>query len=197
MATVTQPTKPEPVEVIQRWRFSVKDYHRMGEAGIFPPEARVELIEGEIIAMSPIGFRHRSRVARLDALMNGTLGARANVFIQSSIQLDDYSEPEPDVVVARPRPDFYLDLPVTPPDVLLLIEVMETSADYDRRVKLALYARAGVAEVWLVDLKKDRVETYRRPVGGSYQDMMSLGRGQSLAPEALADLILTVDSILG
>ncbi len=181
----------------ERYRFSVDDYHRMAEAGILGEDDRVELIDGEVITMSPIGLRHLSCVDRLNALLVGGLGPRAIVRVQGSVRLGDRSEPEPDLVLLRPRDDFYGTSPATAGDVLTLIEVMDSSAPYDRGTKLGLYARAGVAEVWLVDLNQERVELHRRPLSGVHTEILIRPRGQTVSPEAFPDLVLAVDAILG
>lgn len=178
-------------------RFSVEDYHRMAEAGILSKDAHVELIEGEIVAMSPLGARHLACVDRLTALLVPGVGPRAIVRVQGSIRLGDRSEPEPDLVLLRPRQDFYATIPATAGDVLTLIEVMDSSATYDRVIKLGLYARAGVAEVWLVDLNKEWIEVHRRPISGVHTEIQIRPRGESVSPEAFPDLVLAVDSILG
>jgi Uma2 family endonuclease len=198
MATIAEPTtRSETDQGVRPWRFSVDDFDRMAEVGILPPKARVELIEGEILAMSPIGRWHAGIVDRLIDLLVGHLGARAKLRVQGPFRLDDQSEPQPDLMLLRPRADFYTSGLPTAADVLLLIEVMDSSAGFDRGVKLTLYARAGVPEVWLVDLNGDRVETYRRPEGGSYTQTQTLARGQSFAAEALAGALMSVDAILG
>jgi Uma2 family endonuclease len=189
MATATPP--------LERYRFTVDDYHRMAEAGILNEDDPVELIEGEIIIMSPIGLRHLACVDRLNTLLAPGLGPRAIVRVQGSVRLSDRSEPEPDVILLRPRPDFYATSPATPADVLWLIEVMDSSASYDRGVKLGLYARSDVAEVWLVDLNEEQVELYRKPLSGRYTEISIRPRGQSVAPEAFPDFVLGVDAILG
>jgi Uma2 family endonuclease len=182
---------------IERRRFSVADYHRMAEAGILGERDRVELIDGEIINKSPIGFRHMAAVDRLTRLLTGALEAHAIVRVQGSVRLNDQSEPEPDFAILRPRPDFYATGPTTPGDVLWLIEVMDTSADYDRKIKLRVYARAGIAEVWLVDLNQDQVETYSRPLRGAFTEARIRYREQSVSSEAFPDLAFGVSDILG
>jgi Uma2 family endonuclease len=181
----------------ERYRFTVDDYHRMAEAGILGEDDRVELIDGEIITMSPIGSRHLACVDRLTGLLARGVGLRAIVRVQGSVRLGDRSEPEPDLVLLRPRQDYYATSPATPGDVLTIIEVMDSSAGYDRGVKLGLYARAGVAEVWLVDLNKAWIEVHRRPVSGVHAEIQIRQRGESVSPEAFPDLVLAVDSILG
>ena len=156
--------------LLTRHRITVADYYRMGEAGIFAPNARVELIEGEVIDMAPIGSKHGSAVKRLVALLTAALGPRAIVSVQDPLRLSDLSEPEPDLMLLRPRDDFYAGAHPSAADVLLLIEVADTSARYDREIKLPLYARHGVPEVWIVDLDAHLLRFFRSPVGESYAD---------------------------
>jgi Uma2 family endonuclease len=183
---------------IERRYFNVDEYYRMGEAGIFTEDDRVELIEGEIIKISPIGSRHAACVNRI---LNKYLGRYAGqgviVQIQNPVRLSDFSEPEPDVAVLRARDDFYAAAHPTPADVLLLIEVADTSVDYDRNIKLPMYARAGVPEVWLIDLSSEVVELYAQPAGGQYGLSRQAGRGESLTSQNIPDLTLDVNVILG
>jgi Uma2 family endonuclease len=157
-----------PAERPLRHRYTIADYHRMGEAGVLAPDARVELIDGEIIDMPPIGFRHSGTVDKLNRGFVTACGERAIVRVQSSIQLGDYSEPQPDVTLLRPRPDFYTTGAAAHADALLVVEVAETSLRYDRDDKIPLYARHGIPEVWLVDLKTQRLVRYRNPQHGAY-----------------------------
>lgn len=182
---------------IARHSFTVEEYERMGEAGILSPEERVELIEGEIIKLSPIGERHASCVARLTHFLAVLLQGRAVVWVQNPLVLDDRSEPQPDVMVLRWRDDFYASAHPTPADVLLLVEVSDTTLEYDRKVKLPLYARAGIAEVWVVNLADERVETYTDPAGGAYQNASAAARGEELAARGVAGLRLPAADILG
>lgn len=178
-------------------RFSVRDFDRMGEAGILGEDDRVELIEGEIVEMTPIGARHAACVNRLTRLLVQRLGAKAIVAVQNPVVLGTRSEPQPDVVVLRPRDDFYGSGHPRSHDVLLLIEVADTSQDYDRGVKLPLYATHGVPEVWLVDLVAEGVEIYRNPRGDEYEDVELLHEGQEVRSASLADLSIRVDELLG
>lgn len=187
---------PSP-PLYERYLFTVEDYHRMAEVGILGEDDRVELIEGEIVAMSPIGLRHLSCVDRLNALLGAGLGRRAIVRVQGSIRLGGRSEPQPDVVLLKPRGDFYATSHATPEEMFCVIEVMDSSAAYDRGVKLALYARERVPEVWLVDLNEEQVEIYRGPASRVYTENQIRMRGQSVAPEAFPELVLGVDDILG
>jgi Uma2 family endonuclease len=183
------------VEVLRR-SFTVDEYHRMGEAGILREDDRVELIEGELITMTPIGSRHAACVARLVAQMS-QMQAKAIVWVQNPIRLGEHSEPQPDLALLRPRADFYAAFHPSPDAVLLVVEVGETSTAYDRVVKLPLYARASIPEVWLIDLAEERIEVYRQPASQGYQDVRMFRRGELLAPLALLDLPLAVNDVLG
>ncbi|MCA1635298.1 MAG: Uma2 family endonuclease [Acidobacteria bacterium] len=182
---------------IARHFFTVAEYERMGEAGIFPEGARVELIEGEIVEISPIGMRHAACVARLTQFLSQMLQGRVVVWIQNPVRLADYSEPQPDVAVLQPRADFYGQSLPTPADALLVIEVADTTLDYDRQIKVPLYARAGVPEVWIVNLNDERIETYADPVDGAYRTTASAGRGDEVRARGVASLRLSVAEVLG
>src|SRR5262245_1730768 len=153
---------------IARHRFTWDEYHKMAETGILAPTQRVELIEGEIVDMTPIGHRHVACVARLNHAFVRGVGDRAVVFVQSPIRLADHSEPEPEPDVARPRADCYARRAAGPRDVLLVIEVADTSEHYDRHVKVPLYARHGIPEVWLADLTAGSITAYRQPGAEGY-----------------------------
>jgi Uma2 family endonuclease len=184
------------VQLLKR-RFTVEEYYRMAEAGILSPDERVELIDGEIVAMAAIGSRHAACVNRLNRLLTQRVGDRAVVSVQNPIRLSQYSEPQPDLALLRPRADFYALAHAEPGDVLLVIEVADTSVGFDRAVKIPLYAQAGIAEAWLVDLTNAWLTVYRRPTSQGYADAQQLQRGQSLAIEAFPDIALLVDDILG
>jgi Uma2 family endonuclease len=181
---------------VRRRRFTREEYHRMAEAGIFHAHDRVELIEGEIVQMTPIGRRHAACVAELNRLLVPAVGQRALVWPQNPITLPDDTEPQPDIVLLRPRVDRYLRDDARPEDVLLLVEVADTSQPYDRLVKLPLYGRAGVAEVWIVDLPGEVIEVHRHPTPGGYTQVERVGRGGAVAPAAFSDIVLSVDAIL-
>jgi len=184
------------VELAKRL-FTVDEYYQMAEAGIFSEDDRVELIEGEVVEMTPIGSRHAACVKRLNRLLSQGVGAEALIGVQDPIRLSPYSEPQPDLTLLRPRPDFYAQAHPRPEDVLLVVEVAETSADSDRNVKVPLYARAGVPEVWLVDLSEECIETYRQPSPEGYQEVRRLRYGEQLSPQAFPEVELAVDDILG
>lgn len=182
---------------IARRQFTVDDFYRMAEAGIFTEDDRVELIDGEIIEMSPIGSRHAASVTRLARLVIRILGDDVVVNVQNPLRLHDKAEPLSDVVVLKPRADFYAESHPGPADALLVVEVADTTLAYDRRVKVPLYARAGIPEVWIVNLPKRVVEVYSRPDGGTYSDIHKVERGQKLTPLRLPALTLSVEDIVG
>jgi len=185
-------------EQIQRKLFTTEEYHAMLQAGILSPEERVELLEGEIWQMTPIKERHFAGVTRLDYLFKGGLGAgSATVATQNPVHFDERSEPQPDVLVLRFRKDFYAERLPIPSDVFLLIEISDTTADYDRRVKVPLYSRYDIPEAWLVDLPRSVVEVYRTPSPQGYREVLTLRRGDRISPLAFPDLKLDVDAILG
>ncbi len=177
--------------------FTIEEYYRMAEVGILSEDDRVELIEGEVIEVTPIGGRHAACVDRLNRLLNRRIGDAAIVRVQNPVRLSKYSEPEPDVALLRPREDFYAQGHPTPEDVLLIIEVSETSLDYDRNVKMPLYARAGVPEVWLVDLSGEEIRVYSRPANSSYERVERIGRGGAVTSRTLSGLELRADEVLG
>ena len=181
----------------KRHRFTRDEYHRMAQTGVLKPDARVELIDGDIVEMSPIGRRHNSRVDWLTRTCVQGLGDRAIVRVQGSIVLDDNGEPEPDLILLRPRDDFYAHADATPADVLLIVEVADTSEAYDRRTKAPLYARHGIAELWIVDLDRDRITRYADPTPGGYATTRVFRRGESLCPLAFPTLTINVDDVLG
>lgn len=184
--------------VLKTHRFTVDEYHRMGEVGIFSEDDRVELLAGEIVEMSPIGPLHAGTVGRLTALFSSRLGTEVIVWVQNPLLLrSEDSEPQPDVALLRPRPDFYTRSHPEAQDVYLVIEVADTSVETDREVKFPIYARAGVPEAWLLDVSMERLEVHRHPAPDGYQDVRSFQRGESVAPQACPDLVLTVDTLLG
>ena len=180
---------------LTRWRFTVHDYHRMGEAGILHEDDRVELIEGEIVEMAAIGPRHFSCVNRLNRLLVMSVGDEAVVSVQNPVRLNEHTEPQPDFAVIRPR-DYRESLP-EPDDVLLLIEVSDTTLAYDRGVKLPLYARAGIKKVWIIDLPGETIERYTDPLEESYRRADRLRRGQRLESISLPGPTPSVDEVLG
>jgi Uma2 family endonuclease len=177
--------------------FTVDEYHRMGEAGIFGEGDRVELIEGEIIEMSPIGSPHAARVKRLNRLLVRRLGTRAIVQVQDPVVLSRFSEPEPDLAVLQPRADFYAERHPQPAEVLLLVEVADSSRVFDRTVKAPLYARVGIPELWVVDVIDKIVEVHRQPLRGVYREVTRYARGQRVTIAAFPGMAFRVVDILG
>lgn len=180
-----------------RKRFTVDEYYRMAASGILHEDDRVELIDGEIIEMSPIGKHHASCVKRLNVLLIRMLGQRAIIGVQDPLQLSNYSEPQPDITVLKFRDDYYAERHPTPEDTLLLIEVADTTLGYDRGVKLPMYAATGVPEAWIVNLSDDVVEVYRQPGPNGYGETQLARRGDSLPLPSIADTIIRVDDVLG
>lgn len=177
--------------------FTVDEFYRMADAGIFNEDSRVELINGEIIEMSPIGNPHMSCVDRATALLAASLAGKAIISIQNPVQLGDYNEPQPDVVLMKYRADFYASKKHLAEDVLLLIEVADTTLSYDRKVKLPIYAEFGVVEVWIEDLQHDRILVYRDPAGNTYRTSLTFRRGDSLSIAAFPDTVFRIEQFLG
>jgi len=189
--TLDRPTVPT------RRRIDVDAYHRMGEAGILAPDERVELIDGEIIAMPPIGDAHAWTVDELNSLAARVAVDRAAVVrVQGLLQLDRFNVPQPDLMLLRPPAATYRTRPPGAADVLLLVEVADSSLAYDRAVKLPLYARHGVPEVWLVDLAGRAVEVHRGPAGEAYGEVERVATG-TLAASLVPQLEVDVRALLG
>lgn len=184
---------PEPAPL----RFTVDAFYKAVESGIFDSVGnRVELIEGEIIQMATIGTRHAGTVNRLNATLIQLLGTSVVVSIQNPLEVTPRNSPMPDVIVLKPRADFYSTAHPAPADVLLLIEVCDTTLAEDRKTKLPMYARAAVPEVWLVNLPDATVEVYTQPDNGVYQTKRTFQRGETLTAAQVPNLTLSVDSIL-
>ena len=177
--------------------FTVKEYHLMVDAGILKEDDRIELIKGEIVQMSPIGRFHAACVKRLNELFILRLPQLATVGVQDPIELDDNSEPQPDLVLLQRRADFYRSGHPQPQDILLIVEVADTTVESDREVKIPLYANSGIVEVWLVNIPAECIEVYRQPSVNGYQSMQVFGRGQSIIVAAFPDVNFTVDEVLG
>jgi Uma2 family endonuclease len=181
---------------LARHRFSVDAYHRMGEVGILSPGERTELIDGEIIQMPPVGSPHIGAVIALTRLFQAS---GAVISVQNPVRMSDQSEPEPDIALLRDRADGYRSPP--PPsaaDVLLIVEVADTSLRYDRETKLPLYARHGVPEVWIVDLAAGAVEVHREPKDEAYTAVTTHSRGEAVRPVLVVpDTSLAVADIVG
>ncbi len=181
---------------LQRRPFTVDEYYRMADSGILTENDRVELIEGKIVQMTPIGSRHAACVSRLNETLVLRLGKQAIVYVQNPLRLDEFSEPEPDISLLKPRDDFYAESHPGPSDVLLVVEVADASVRYDREVKIPLYAKAGIPEVWIVNLPDKTIEVYRNPVESGYEETSILRKGQALSPTAFSELEIRVEEIL-
>ncbi|MBD2441912.1 Uma2 family endonuclease [Dolichospermum sp. FACHB-1091] len=182
---------------VKNFRFTISQYHQMSEAGILSENDKVELINGEIIEMSPIGRRHAACVDRINRLFSNILGIKVIVRVQNPILLNNLSEPEPDIALLKPRADFYESGHPQPQDIFLLIEVADSSIEYDRDVKIPLYASSGITEVWLVDIYQQVITVYRYPSENGYRDIQILSRGEKLSISAFPENNLFVDDILG
>lgn len=177
--------------------FTVEQYHRMIEAGILQEGDRVELIRGEIVEMASIGAKHAGEINRLTRLFYKKFDDQVLVAPQNPVEVDEYSEPQPDIAVLRPRDDFYTSSHPTPNDVFLLIEVSDSTIRYDRTVKIPLYAEDNIAETWIVDVNAELVEVYRQPSASGYRSLSTYTRGQSIELLAFPGIAITVDEILG
>ena len=182
---------------VARRPFTVEEYQRMRTAGVLKEDDRVELIDGEVREMSPVGPLHAAIVRRLNLLLHRSLAGSCVVSVQDPMRLSDHSEPQPDLAVLRPRPDFYAGAHPAPDDVLVLIEVGDTSLVYDREEKLPRYAQSGIAEVWLVAVDRQQVEQYANPTNGQYRTARTWGRGENIASLSIPSLILAVGDVLG
>ena len=190
---VSPPTLSAPT----RRRFTVAEYYAMADAGILSENDSVELLDGDLIVMPPIGDWHAARVNLFTNTLPGQLQGRAIVSIQNPTRLDDTSEPQPDIMLLRWRDDFYQSGHPDPGDALLLIEVADTTVDFDRNEKLPMYARAGIPEVWLVTRAGRRIESYTQRVEGQYTAVRYANVGENIAPQAFPDIILEVSRIIG
>jgi Uma2 family endonuclease len=181
---------------ISRRLFNVHEYHRMVDAGILCEDDRVELIRGEILEMSPIGPRHSAAVLRANNKLTRLVGDLAIVGVQGSIRLDEYDEPQPDIYLLRPKEDFYASGHAGPSDIFLIVEMADSSLEYDQTTKMQLYAETGVPEYWIADIRNDCLITYSGPGKDRYRAVQTLARGSMLAPTLLPDCAIPVDVLL-
>ena len=188
---------PDRMADVQRYRFNVDEFARMGEAGIFAADDRVELIDGEVREMTPIGSPHAGLVNRLNELLVTRLAGRANIIVQNPIRLDRRTEPQPDLVVARRRKSFYADRHPEPSDVLVVVEVADSSLRYDRAEKVPRYGRAGIPETWLVEVEAGTITVYTEPGPEGYARQQVRNRGERVVAASVPDLRLAVDDIFG
>jgi Uma2 family endonuclease len=175
---------------VPRHRLTVRDYHRLGEAGVLDEDSRVELLEGQLVDMSPIGPRHALAIDILTRLLLNAVGERAWVKTQNPIVLDDTSEPQPDFSVVRHPWHGYPHAHPRPPDVHLVVEVADSGLEFDRGAKLELYARGGIREFWIVDLTTNRVLVHRDPTDGTYTSVTIVDMSGTLQVEALPEVTI-------
>jgi Uma2 family endonuclease len=181
----------------RRHRITVHDYHRLAEVGVLAPDARVELIEGEIIDMAPLGKDHLSIVDQLNRLLVRAVGDAAIVRVQGSIRLSEVSEPEPDIVLLAPRPDFYRGELASGADCLLVIEVSDATLRYDRGVKVPLYARHGVPEYWIIDVQNAELRVYAELRLGRYERETAAVRPATAPITALPGVTIDLSGVFG
>jgi Uma2 family endonuclease len=189
--------RPTMAVQLTRRRFTVDEYYWMARVGILAPDDRVELIDGEIVEMAPIGPVHAASVRQCTERFGREYSDLAQVSVQSPIRLGEHNEPEPDLALVRRRADFYRLAHPTPEDVFLVVEVADTSLAVDRRVKLPLYARAGIPETWLVDLQHDVLLVHREPTPDGYRVTRTARRGERIAPLAFPDREIAIADLLG
>jgi Uma2 family endonuclease len=175
--------------------FTVDEYYRMAEVGILKPDDRVELIDGEIIEMSPIGNRDAGCVNRLNHLFTSTFKSRVVVSVRHPMRLNKYNEPEPDIALLRPRSDFYASKTPAADDLFLIVAVADTTLAYDRNVKVPRYAAAAVPETWIVNLRDDRLLVYRDAVAGACNTSLVLRRSESVSASETPDIVFAVDDL--
>jgi len=182
-------------QVLKR-AFSVDEFHRMAEAAVFAEDDRLELLEGEIVRMTPIGRRHAGCIDRLSDLFWERCRAVAIVRVQNPVLLSQQTELYPDIALLKRRPDFYTESLPQPGDVLLVVEVADTTGDYDRRIKVPRYARAGIPEVWVIDLRDRAIDVYRQTEGHEYREQRRVGPGESLVIPGVPDRSIAFDEVL-
>ncbi|MGB6451218.1 MAG: Uma2 family endonuclease [Steroidobacteraceae bacterium] len=177
-------------------RMTADEYHRMAEVGLLAPDARVELIEGEILEMAPLGNDHLSVVDQLNHLFVHAVGDRAIVRVQGAVRLSQFSEPQPDLVVLKPRADFYRTQGAGPQDVYLIIEASDTTLRYDLHTKVPFYARHEIPEVWVVDLPGGKLHVFRAPKEGSYLDAVVTDDPGTMSLSLLPDVAVDLSHLL-
>ncbi len=195
--TVIAELETIPNPPLMRKKFRTDEVYQMVEAGILPEESGWELIHGEIIHRMTIGSKHASIVRKLEKYLERNFGDFVMISGQNPIHIDEHNEPEPDIALLKPRDDFYAERHPVPEDVLLVIEVSDSTVDFDREVKKAIYAEAGINEFWLVNLKDSTVETFNNPSNGMYYQMRIFGRGEVVQTKNIQGISLEVSEIFG
>ena len=193
---ITKPVEHLEMMEVARYRFTVAEFLRMAEVGLLAEDDRVELVQGEIVELSPINVAHASTVSRLLAVLTRVLGQRVILSVQNPVQLDNESLPQPDIALLRPRDDFYSTHHPGPEDVFLLVEVSDTTLNYDRRTKSMLYGAAGIIEYWIVNLSEQRIEVYREPQSDGYRTTTRYAPGETLSPLAFPGVDIDTAEIL-
>lgn len=183
------------LEYPQRHAISAEEYLRMGEAGVFAPEARLELIEGEIVEMAPIGSPHAGTVAILTHLLLRAAGDRALLWVQNPLIVGERSVPQPDLALLKPRADSYTRSHPGPGDVLLLVEVSDTTLAFDLETKVPIYARAGIVETWVVDLQERALRVFRDPSASGYRTSFTVSAKETVKPAALPEATIEVAAL--
>lgn len=181
---------------IERYRLTSAIFHQMVETGILSEDDRLELLEEELVTMSPLGPEHMGIVNQIAHILIRQLERRAIVSIQGTIALDQFSEPQPDLAILAQRDDYYKHSLPRPVDVALAIEVAESSLAYDRAIKMPLYAGAGIPEAWIVNLVDRWIEVYRDPSPAGYTTMLKILAGKSINPQAFNDVVVVVGELL-
>ena len=181
---------------VERRLFTVDEYHQMIETGIFHEDERIELINGELVRMVPIGHSHSGQVNRLNRTFGRALNQSVLLSVQNPVTLPDFSEPQPDIMLLRPRDDDYSRSNPTAADVFLIIEVADSSLAYDQQVKGLTYAQASIQDYWIVDLVDGTLLVHRQPTPAGYTSVQTLSRGDSVTPLAFPELTLQVADLL-
>ncbi|MBP0018468.1 MAG: Uma2 family endonuclease [Cyanobacteria bacterium SBLK] len=180
-----------------RKKFTVSEFCKMAETGIFSDEDNIELIEGEIVEMGKIGRRHAAYCDRLNDLFRDKFAKQVLLRVQSPIELNNLSQPQPDLALLRRREDYYESGHPQPHDIFLLVEVADTTIDSDREIKIPLYGKNGILETWLIDINAQCLEVYRDPSSQGYQSTQKLRRGQSIASLIFPTIAIEVNEIMG
>jgi len=196
METVLDTEKKFSPAVVRK-KFRSDEIYKMIKVGILPEESGWELIRGEIVRRMSIGSRHVGTVIKLGKLFERKVGDEVFVSTQNPVHLDEYNEPEPDIALLKPREDFYTESLPTPADILLLVEVSDSTVEYDRETKKILYAEAGITEFWLVNLKNNTIEFYTSPKNGNYRLAKVLEKDETINSETIEKLSLRVEEITG
>jgi hypothetical protein len=182
---------------VRQYRFTADEFEQMGRAGIFHEDQRLELVDGIVLEMSPIGTDHAACVDRLNRILSRCVGDRAIVRVQGPVRLGLHSESMPDLAILNQRDDFYARAHPQPDDILLIIEVADTTVEYDRDTKMPLYATAGIPEAWLVDLEDETITAYREPTTGGFRQQEQYHRGHRIKSVSVPGLEVDVAAVLG